>query len=111
MLLLQLKSISQINTWWNILQRMDHKLFMWVMDVIIVHNGQNFANYPSKMEIFKDKVVVNYKILVSLIVNVLLNYHFGYDNLETFIRFDDKYFCIPLYTEIVSKRKTSIIFS
>ncbi|CAI4377864.1 CMF_collapsed_G0013160.mRNA.1.CDS.1 [Saccharomyces cerevisiae] len=33
------------NTWWNILQRMDHKLFMWVMDVIIVHNGQNFANY------------------------------------------------------------------
>lgn len=96
------------NTWWNILQRMDHKLFMWVMDVIIVHNGQNFANYPVKMEIFKDKVweyyrskkvVVNYKILVSLTVNVLLNYHFGYDNLKHLSDLDDKHFCIPLYTE------------
>ena len=96
------------NTWWNILQRMDHKLFMWVMDVIIVHNGQNFANYPVKMEIFKDKVweyyrskkvIVNYKILVSLTVNVLLNYHFGYDNLKHLSDLDDKHFCIPLYTE------------
>lgn len=87
---------------------MDHKLFMWVMYVIIVHNGQNFANYPVKMEIFKDKVweyyrskkvIVNYKILVSLTVNVLLNYHFGYDNLKHLSDLDDKHFCIPLYTE------------
>ena len=96
------------NTWWNILQRMDHKLFMWVMDVIIVHNGQNFASYPVKLETFKDKVweyyrskkvVVNYKILVSLTVNVLINYHFGYDNLKHLSDLNDKHFCIPLYTE------------
>ena len=96
------------NTWWNILQRMDHKLFMWVMDVIIIHNGQNFASHPIKLETFKDKtweyyrskkVIINYKILVSLTVNVLINYHFGYDNLKNLSDLSDKKFCIPLYTE------------
>ncbi|EJS42223.1 sbe2p [Saccharomyces arboricola H-6] len=96
------------NTWWNILQRMDHNLFMWIMDVIVVHNGQNFANYPVKTETFKNKaweyyrskkVAVNYKILVSLTVNVLINYHFGYNNLKDLSDLHDKHFCIPLYTE------------
>ncbi|CAI4057352.1 hypothetical protein SUVZ_02G4630 [Saccharomyces uvarum] len=96
------------NTWWNILQRMDHRLFMWVMDIIVVHNSQSFASYPVKIEEFKNKsweyyrskkVVVNYKILVSLTVNVLINYHFGYDNLKDLSDLNDQHFCIPLYTE------------
>ncbi|CAI4058957.1 hypothetical protein SKDZ_04G5500 [Saccharomyces kudriavzevii ZP591] len=96
------------NTWWNILQRMDHKLFMRIMDVIVVHNGQNFASHPVKIETFENKaleyyrskkIAVNYKILVSLTVNVLINYHFGYDNLKNLPDLNDKHFCIPLYTE------------
>lgn len=92
-------------TWWNILERMDHDLFMWMIDIIVVNNSQCFKTHPVKEEQFVDKnweyyrskkVVTNYKILLSFTLNILLNYHFGYDNLKKLSDLKDPKFCIPI---------------
>ncbi|CCF58143.1 hypothetical protein KAFR_0D04960 [Kazachstania africana CBS 2517] len=92
-------------TWWHIMQRLNHKLFMWILDIIVVANSQSFKNYPIKPEVFvnKDweyfrskKVVVNYKILLALTLDVLLNYHFGFIDLNELSKLDDKNFTIPI---------------
>lgn len=92
------------NTWWNILHRVDHELFMWCMDIIVVNNSQSYTNFPVIQEKFQDrpweyyrskKVVVNYKILVSLMLSVLLNYHFGFTDLYSLASMEDRDFRIP----------------
>ncbi|EDO17037.1 hypothetical protein Kpol_530p6 [Vanderwaltozyma polyspora DSM 70294] len=92
-------------TWWNILERVDHNLFMWIMDIIVVANSQCFKNYPINREKFKNKsweyykskkVIVEYKVLASFALNVLLNYHFGFNDLISITTLEDKSFCIPM---------------
>lgn len=98
-------SCLNFNTWWNILERVDHELFMWIMDIIVVYNAQCFKNDPVKQNMFKDKdwdyykskkVNVKYKILLSFVLNILLNYHFGFIDLKTLADLDDEGFCIPI---------------
>lgn len=93
-------------TWWNILERIDHKLFMWIMDIIVVNNSQSYKNSPINEDEFvnKDweyyrskKVVINYKILISFALNVLLNYHFGFTDLRSLCNVNDQRFCIPVF--------------
>ncbi|CEP60685.1 uncharacterized protein LALA0_S01e16622g [Lachancea lanzarotensis] len=93
-----------ITTWWNILLRMEHDLFMWCLDIIIVHNSQCYKNRPVVRQKVADKtwdvykaqhVVVNYKILASLMLNVLLNYHFGFNDLRSLGEMTDKEYRIP----------------
>ncbi|EJS43458.1 sbe22p [Saccharomyces arboricola H-6] len=93
-------------TWWNIMERIDHNLFMWIMDVIVVNNSQSYKNSPINEDEFagKDweyyrskKVVINYKILVSFALNVLLNYHFGFSDLKSLCSVGDQRFCIPVF--------------
>lgn len=95
-------------TWWNILERVDHDLFMWIMDIIVVSNSQCFKNYPIKKEYYLEKdwdtyrskkVVVNYKILLSFALNVLLNYHFGFNDLKSLANLQEKNFSIPIPME------------
>ncbi|CAB4252021.1 similar to Saccharomyces cerevisiae YHR103W SBE22 Protein involved in the transport of cell wall components from the Golgi to the cell surface [Maudiozyma barnettii] len=95
-------------TWWNILERIDHELFMWTMDTIVVANAQSFKNYPIKKQDYEDKdwetycskkVVVNYKILLAFALNVLLNYHFGFNDLNELAILDDQGFSIPIPME------------
>ena len=105
------------NTWWNVLERVDHQLFMWILDVIVVHNShskgtvsstqqsstpQGTADYlattsaPS-WEIYRDtNLVNNSKILLSLALNILLNYHFGFNDLKSLKDLNDSNFAIPL---------------
>lgn len=101
------KSLN-VSTWWNILQRMDHEMFMWCLDIIVVHNSQPYKNSPIDKEAFEGKswdyyrskkVVVNYKILCSLMLNVLLNYHFGFDDLNSLASLKDQDFRIPCSME------------
>lgn len=93
-----------IGTWWNVLQRVNHSLFMWCLDVIVAHNSQCFKASSIQKEKFVDKpwelymsqhVVVNYKILVSMMLSVLLNYHFGFNDLISLADLQDKEFRIP----------------
>ena len=95
-------------TWWNIMERVDHELFMWTMDIIVVGNAQSFKNYPIKKQDYEGKdweayrskkVVVNYKILLSSALNVLLNYHFGFNDLNELAVLKDKGFSIPIPME------------
>lgn len=92
-------------TWWNVMERVDHSLFMWVIDIIVVANSQCFKKYPVNKEAFTDKhweqyrskhVLINYKILASLVLDVLLNYHFGFDDLKSLASLDDPTFSIPM---------------
>ncbi|CAI1727517.1 hypothetical protein SEUBUCD646_0O02700 [Saccharomyces eubayanus] len=96
------------NTWWNILERIDHKLFMWVMDIIVVNNSQSYKNSTINENEFSSrdweyyrskKVVTNYKILVSFALNVLLNYHFGFSDLKSLCHVGDQRFCIPVFID------------
>lgn len=98
-------SCLNFNTWWNILERVDHELFMWIMDIIVVYNAQCFKNDPVKKNMFENKdwdyykskkVNVKYKILLSFVLNILLNYHFGFIDLKVLADLDDKGFCIPI---------------
>ena len=100
-------SIMNFNTWWNIMSRIDNNLFMWIMDIIVIENCQCFTNKQINKDQLRDKnwdyyvnkyVVVNYKILASLAASVLLDYHFGFNDLKHLERIDKK-FCIPLYSE------------
>lgn len=93
------------STWWNIMERVGHSLFMWIIDIIVVANGQCFKKNPGLNQNAKDKswdayrskyVVVNYKILLSLMLSVLLNYHFGFNDLKSLSSLDDSNFCIPM---------------
>lgn len=93
------------STWWNILERVDHDLFMWIMDIIIVTNSQSFKKFPIKKEDFinkswehyrSKKVIVEYQILISFALNVLLNYHFGFNDLKSLPALDEQSFCIPM---------------
>ncbi|SCV06135.1 LANO_0H22870g1_1 [Lachancea nothofagi CBS 11611] len=93
-----------ITTWWNILQRMEHSMFMWCMDVIVVHNSQCYKNSPVLREKTMNKtwdayksqhVIVNYKVLAALMLNVLLNYHFGFNNLQSLGDLRDQDYRIP----------------
>ncbi|KAG0661375.1 Bud growth protein [Maudiozyma exigua] len=95
-------------TWWNIMERVDHELFMWTMDIIVVANAQSFKNYPIKKQDYEGKdwetyrnkkVVVNYKILLAFALNVLLNYHFGFNDLNELAILQDKGFSIPIPME------------
>ncbi|EDO18107.1 hypothetical protein Kpol_1031p11 [Vanderwaltozyma polyspora DSM 70294] len=98
-------------TLWNILERMDHNIFMWILDIIIIHNSQNFKNSSiSKSninneitwDIYRTKnVVVNYKILLSFTLLILLKYHFGFNNLSELSLLNDKQFCIPVASKNV----------
>ncbi|CAR25715.1 ZYRO0A06380p [Zygosaccharomyces rouxii] len=92
-------------TWWNVLQRVSHKLFMWIIDIIVVANNQCFKKYPIVKEDFQGKsweyyrskrVVNNYKILLAFALNVLLNYHFGFNDLKLLSSLDDPNFAIPM---------------
>lgn len=91
-------------TWWNVLERVDHSLFMWIIDIIVVANSQCYKKYPISKEDFDDKswdyyrskrVVINYKIMLSFVLNVLLNYHFGFNDLKSLSSLKDKQFSIP----------------
>ncbi|QLQ80719.1 hypothetical protein HG537_0E00720 [Torulaspora globosa] len=88
------------STWWNMMERVDHTLFMWIIDIIVVSNSQCFKKQTVQekgWDHYRAKnVVVNYKILLSLILNVLLNYHFGFNDLKTLSNIDDSNFCIPM---------------
>ncbi|SCU77834.1 LADA_0A02454g1_1 [Lachancea dasiensis] len=93
-----------INTWWNILQWMDHEVFMWCLDVIVVHNSQPYKNAPVVAEKLANRtwdfyksqhVVINYKVLASLMLNVLQNYHFGFNDLRSLGDLQDQEFRIP----------------
>ncbi|QHS73741.1 Sbe22p [Saccharomyces paradoxus] len=95
-------------TWWNILERIDHKLFMWIMDIIVVNNSQSYKNSPINEDEFVDrdweyyrskKVVTNYKILISFALSVLLNYHFGFSDLKSLCNVNDQRFCIPVFID------------
>ncbi|CCE63281.1 hypothetical protein TPHA_0E01880 [Tetrapisispora phaffii CBS 4417] len=107
-------------TWWNILERIDHNLFMWVIDIIVIHNTQSFKNYPIKKEDFGNKsweyyktkrVVSNYKILLSFTLSVLLNYHFQYNDLKSLALLDDQSFCIPMpLDELVDETYVNSVF-
>lgn len=92
-------------TWWNVLQRVSHRLFMWIVDIIVVANNQCFKKYPIRPEDYKDKswehyrskrVVNNYKILLAFVLNILLNYHFGFNDLKSLSSLDDSNFAIPM---------------
>lgn len=110
-------SCLNFTTWWSIMQRIDHDLFMWMLDIIIVNNSQSSQKASSMFEInilerkddklnegeipwetYKEKnISSNYKILISLTLHVLLNHHFGFNNLSELARIkDDKNLCIPL---------------
>ncbi|SCU85687.1 LAME_0D02344g1_1 [Lachancea meyersii CBS 8951] len=93
-----------ITTWWNILLRMDHSVFIWCLDIIVTHNSQCYKNRPVIREKVANKtwdtykaqyVVVNYKILASLMLNVLLNYHFGFNDLRLLGEISDCDYRIP----------------
>ena len=101
-------SCLNATTWWNILERVDHQLFMWIIDVVVVANAQSFKNYPIKKQEYEGKdwetyrakrVVVNYKIQLAFALNVLLNYHFGFNDLSDLAVLDDKKFSIPIPME------------
>ncbi|CCK68865.1 Sbe22p KNAG_0B04300 [Huiozyma naganishii CBS 8797] len=108
------------NTWWNVLERVDHTLFMWIMDIIVVHNGQPFSNSPVNPEMFAKKpweyyrsakVISNYKILLSFSLNILLNYHFGFMDMKSLATQDDSNFCIPIpMTELIDMENVNSIF-
>ena len=98
------------STWWNILEKVDHSLFMWIMDIIVVANSQNSKYFPQSESDFKGQdwetyrskyVAVNYKVLASLTLNVLLNYHFGFNDLIELGDLPDKKFAIPMATDDV----------
>lgn len=108
------------NTWWNILERVDHALFMWIMDIIVVHNAQCFKNDPVKGTLFHNqdwdfykskKVFINYKILLSFVLNILLNYHFGFIDLKVLADLDNKDFCIPIpMDDLIDKESVDGLF-
>lgn len=96
------------NTWWNIMAYMEHDMFMWVLDIIVVSNSQSFVHHPVKPAKFKNKsweyyrsknVVVNDKIIVALTTNVLQNYHFGFNDLEELGSLKQPDFTIPVNSE------------
>lgn len=85
------------------LVKLPNKLSLWALDIIVLSNGVSMNNsnfdyyykdklmgkYHNEFDKSKEKVVSywtnkymknNYKILVSLTLNILLNYHFGYDD-------------------------------
>lgn len=85
------------------LVKLPNKLGLWALDIIVLSNGISMNNsnfdyyykdklmskYQNEFNKSKEKVVSywinkymknNYKILISLTLNILLNYHFGYDD-------------------------------
>ena len=103
------------STWWNILENVDHNLFMWIMDIIVVANSQNTKYFPQSETDFKGQdwetyrskyVAVNYKVLASLTLNVLLNYHFGFNDLIELGDLPDKKFAIPMAADDVMDADT-----
>lgn len=93
-------------TFWNILARVDHDLFMWIMDIIIAENSRSTRwtdDWVNELrntdwDTYKDKyVVLNYRVLCSLTLNVLLRYHFGWNNL---LHLDELPFSLKLVSPI-----------
>ncbi|KAL3233548.1 Protein SBE2 [Nakaseomyces bracarensis] len=93
------------NTWWNVLQRINHPLFMWIIDIIVTANAQSFKNNPidkskfesANWEAYKNSnVIINYQIMLSFALNILLNYHFGFNDLKSLADLPDANFCIPM---------------
>lgn len=106
-------STMNFSTWWNIIARVDFSLFMWLMDIIVVENSQCFTNKTITKEQFKGKnwesyfsknVVTNYRILASFAALVLLDYHFGFNDLKQLENVSNKNFCIPLYADDAETR-------
>ncbi|CCE64370.1 hypothetical protein TPHA_0H01640 [Tetrapisispora phaffii CBS 4417] len=100
-------SCLNIGNFWHILERIDHNLFLWIVDIIIVLNSQAIEKktYSQLEQEYKGKswdhyrsknIVSNYKILLSLTLDVLLNYHFGFNDLIKLSFLEDKNFCIPM---------------
>lgn len=106
-------STMNFTTLWNIFTRVDNSLFMWLMDIIVVENSQCFTHKTITKEQFKGKnwesyfsknVVTNYRILASFTALVLLDYHFGFNDLKQLENVSNKNFCIPLYTDDLETR-------
>lgn len=57
-------------TWWYIMEHINSEVFMWILDIILVTNLD-----------YKGVLQHNYKILVSLTIDILTNYHFGFNDL------------------------------
>lgn len=114
------ENVLNFDNFWNIFERIEHELFMWILDFIIIQNGQSFKNNPinkkdwegKSWEEYKNKrVILNYKILISLTLNVLLNYHFGYNDLKSLGDVEDSKFCIPIRVEgILEAEEISRLF-
>lgn len=88
------QSLLNYSTSWNCFARLDHEHFMWVLDTIVSENSRS-TQFSSNWEAllantnwdsFKEKyVTTNYKILCSMVLTILLNYHFGWND---FIQLD-----------------------
>ncbi|SSD61829.1 uncharacterized protein SCODWIG_03590 [Saccharomycodes ludwigii] len=98
---------SNVLNWdnlWVIFGRISHDLLQWCLDIIVVNNTavfykadhsyyvdklrkklesstHGYNKYEKLWEYWNTKYMVNnYKILLSLVLNVLLNYHFGFND-------------------------------
>ncbi|CCF58556.1 hypothetical protein KAFR_0E04050 [Kazachstania africana CBS 2517] len=68
---------------WNIMERLNHDLFLWVVDIIVITN------------MLQNKW--NYKILLSFVINILTNYHFGFNDLVELHTLTDSNFILPAH--------------
>lgn len=71
---LQEDELDEVNlnftTWWNIMEHINQEIFLWILDIILISN----LNHKGALQ-------YNYKILISLTIDILLNYHFGFNSL------------------------------
>ncbi|CCK69612.1 Sbe2p KNAG_0C05110 [Huiozyma naganishii CBS 8797] len=82
-------SCLNMNTWWNMLERVSHTLFLWILDIVVIYNVQLSSpasepeNQPNEdWDVYAAAhIVPNYKILLSFTVNILMNHHYGFDDL------------------------------
>lgn len=91
---------------WSFFQRFPHDLFLWVLDIIVVLNAakRRRRSLPTDgalwWERYSDKQTSsNYKILIALTLNVLVNYHFGFDDFLHLNELQDPTFSIPAKEE------------
>ncbi|CCD24124.1 uncharacterized protein NDAI_0C04650 [Naumovozyma dairenensis CBS 421] len=75
------------NTIWNVFERLDHDLFLWIISIIFTLTM--YQNLKSKRK-------SNYKISISFTINILINYHFGFNDFQHLNDLEDANFCIPM---------------
>lgn len=106
-------------TLWNCLARLDHALFLWVLDIIVAENAKvtswtsdwNSQLQDVDWDTFRDKhVAVNYKILCSLTLSILLNYHFGWNNLLHLDELPSKFKLVAPIDDYEPVRDQHVIF-